>query len=76
MNMCQSTNDLIPSAKEMVVYDEMGKVIKAAQDFAEVLRNKADEFADVIKMGRTCLQDAVPMTLGKSSAPLPMPPND
>lgn len=65
MNMCQSTNDLIPSAKEMVVYDEMGKVIKAAEYFAEVLRSKADEFADVIKMGRTCLQDAVPMTLGQ-----------
>ena len=65
VNMCQSTNDLIPSAKEMVVYDEMGKVIKAAEYFAEVLRNKADEFADVIKMGRTCLQDAVPMTLGQ-----------
>lgn len=65
VNMCQSTNDLIPSAKEMVVYDEMGKVIKASEYFAEVLRSKADEFADVIKMGRTCLQDAVPMTLGQ-----------
>lgn len=49
----------------MVVYDEMGKVIKASEYFGEVLRSKADEFADVIKMGRTCLQDAVPMTLGQ-----------
>lgn len=65
VNMCQSTNDLIPTAKEMVVYDELGKVIAAGKYFAKVLWKKAKEFEDVIKMGRTCLQDAVPMTLGQ-----------
>lgn len=65
VNMCQSTNDLIPTAKEMVVYDELGKVIEAAGYFAEAFEKKAEEFADVIKMGRTCLQDAVPLTLGQ-----------
>ena len=65
VNMCQSTNDLIPTAKEMVVYDELGKVIEAAGYFAEAFEKKAEEFADVIKMGRTQLQDAVPMTLGQ-----------
>ncbi len=64
VNMCQSTNDLIPTAKEMVVYDELGKLISATEFFAETLNKKGDEFADVIKMGRTCLQDAVPLTLG------------
>ncbi len=65
VNMCQSTNDLIPTAKEMVVYDEIGKVILAAQHLSDILYKKAEEFADVIKMGRTCLQDAVPLTLGQ-----------
>jgi len=65
VNMCQSTNDLIPTAKEIVIYEELGKVISAAEYFADALQAKADEFADVIKMGRTCLQDAVPMTLGQ-----------
>ncbi len=64
VNMCQSTNDLIPTAKEMVVYDELGKLIEATDYFASVLNRKGQEFSDVIKMGRTCLQDAVPLTLG------------
>lgn len=65
VNMCQSTNDLIPTAKEIVVHDELGKVVEATKYFAQVLRQKQEEFKDVIKMGRTCLQDAVPMTLGQ-----------
>lgn len=65
VNMCQSTNDLIPTAKEMVVYDELGKVIEAARYLAAAFHRKEAEFADVIKMGRTCLQDAVPLTLGQ-----------
>lgn len=65
VNMCQSTNDLIPTAKEMVVYDELGKVIEAAKVLSASLHGKEAEFADVIKMGRTCLQDAVPLTLGQ-----------
>lgn len=65
VNMCQSTNDLIPTAKEMVIYDELGKVIEATDHLQASLAKKAEEFADVIKMGRTCLQDAVPLTLGQ-----------
>lgn len=65
VNMCQSTNDLVPTAKEMVVYEELGKVIEATEVLQDSLQKKAAEFADVIKMGRTCLQDAVPLTLGQ-----------
>ena len=64
VNMCQSTNDLIPTAKEIVVYEELGKVIEATKYLQAALQEKAEEFKDVIKMGRTCLQDAVPLTLG------------
>lgn len=65
VNMCQSTNDLVPTAKEMVIYEELGKVIDASKILQASLQKKATEFADVIKMGRTCLQDAVPLTLGQ-----------
>ncbi len=65
VNMCQSTNDLVPTAKEMVIYEELGKVIEATKILEKSLAAKQAEFADVIKMGRTCLQDAVPLTLGQ-----------
>ena len=64
VNMCQSTNDLIPTAKEMVVWEELGKVAAAARGLQAALERKAGEFRGIIKMGRTCLQDAVPITLG------------
>lgn len=68
VNMCQSSNDVIPTAKGFVVYEELGKAVKAAEFLAESLARKAEEFKDVIKLGRTCLQDAVPMTLGQEFA--------
>lgn len=64
VNMCQSTNDVSPTAKEMVVYECLGELIAHGEHLADVLAAKAEEFKDVIKMGRTCLQDAVPLTLG------------
>lgn len=64
VNMCQSSNDVIPTAKEAVVYEEFGKIIDATRYLQAALQRKAEEFKDVIKMGRTCMQDAVPLTLG------------
>lgn len=68
VNMCQSTNDVSPTAKEIVVYEVLGTLIERTEHFEEVLAKKADEFKDVIKMGRTCLQDALPITLGMEFA--------
>ena len=65
VNMAQSSNDVIPSAKDIVIYWEFEKLIAAADTLAASLENKALEFADVLKLGRTGLQDAVPETLGQ-----------
>ncbi len=65
VNMCQSSNDVVPTAKGIAIYNEVGRVIKAAAHLEAALEAKAAEFADVVKMGRTCLQDAVPITLGQ-----------
>ena len=63
--MCQSSNDVIPTAKGFVVHEELGKTIDAAGILAASLERKAEEYKDVVKLGRTCLQDAVPITLGQ-----------
>lgn len=65
VNMSQSTNCAYPSAAKLAVVFKHVSVITALEDLIMSLRNKADEFEDVIKMGRTQLQDAVPMTLGQ-----------
>ena len=64
VNMCQSSNDVVPTAKGIAIHNEVGRVLKAAAHLEAALDAKAAEFADVVKMGRTCLQDAVPITLG------------
>ena len=65
VNMCQSSNDVVPTAKGIAIHNEVGRVLKAAAHLEAALDAKAAEFADVVKMGRTCLQDAVPITLGQ-----------
>ncbi|WP_051866817.1 aspartate ammonia-lyase [Corynebacterium atypicum] len=64
VNMAQSTNDAYPTGFRLGVYAEMQKLIAAYDELCDALRAKGDEFAHVLKMGRTQLQDAVPMTLG------------
>lgn len=65
INMSQSTNDVYPTAIKVTLYELIYKL----KDSLRLLRNsceeKAIEFKDVLKMGRTQLQDAVPMTLGQ-----------
>ena len=65
VNMAQSTNDAYPTALRLAVIFATAPLVKALDDLAYAFKGKAVEFADVLKMGRTQLQDAVPMTLGQ-----------
>ena len=65
VNMGQSTNDVIPAAMKLACYSYLDKLISSAGYFQSALNEKALEFVDVVKMGRTCLQDALPITLGQ-----------
>ncbi len=65
VNMSQSTNDVYPTALKLAAHTGIVRLIDAMAHLRDAFRRKADEFADVLKMGRTQLQDAVPMTLGQ-----------
>lgn len=66
VNFCQSTNDVFPTAGKLTILELMPRLIGELARLESALDQKAVEFADVIKMGRTQLQDAVPTTLGRS----------
>jgi len=65
VNMSQSTNDVFPTAAKLAMLQQVHPAIKALNRLVHALREKSEEFRDVIKMGRTHLQDAVPITLGQ-----------
>ncbi len=65
VNMGQSTNDVYPTATRLALLETTAALIAASRALAEALDHKATAFADVLKVGRTHLQDAVPMTLGQ-----------
>lgn len=65
VNMAQSTNDAYPTALRLAVIFATEPMIAALDELAFAFKAKAVEFADVLKIGRTQLQDAVPMTLGQ-----------
>ena len=65
VNMAQSTNDVIPTAGKLTVLDLLAPLEKALVRLEKELAKKAEEFDDVITMGRTQLQDAVPIRLGQ-----------
>jgi aspartate ammonia-lyase len=65
VNLGQSTNDVYPTAIRLAVIDASQPLSRALTDLQQALRKKGEEFAGVLKMGRTQLQDAVPMTLGQ-----------
>ena len=65
VNMSQSTNDAYPTAVRLSIILAHRALVAALENLAYVLKEKAVEFGDVLKMGRTQLQDAVPMTLGQ-----------
>jgi fumarate hydratase class II len=65
VNASQSSNDVFPSAVHIAAARTLTALIRALDHLASVLEDKAAEFADVVKSGRTHLMDAVPVTLGQ-----------
>lgn len=65
VNRGQSSNDVIPSAVHIANRMEAPGLVAAVRALGASFRAKADEFASIVKIGRTHLQDAVPMTLGQ-----------
>jgi len=66
VNMGQSSNDVFPSAVHLAALDEIvNDLLPALEQLERALAAKADEFADVVKSGRTHWMDAVPVTLGQ-----------
>ncbi|MBU0489196.1 MAG: aspartate ammonia-lyase [Bacteroidetes bacterium] len=66
VNMSQSTNDAYPTAIKIALFNSNTSLIGVLRHLIESFDNKAIEFAHILKMGRTQLQDAVPMTLGQT----------
>ena len=66
VNMAQSTNDVIPSAGKLTILALLPGLLEQLERLHKALRDKSIEFDDVVKMGRTQLQDAVPIRLGQS----------
>src|SRR4051794_32495503 len=66
VNMSQSSNDTFPTAMHIAAAEQVKrKLIPAVEELREALHSKANAFADVVKIGRTHLQDATPITVGQ-----------
>jgi aspartate ammonia-lyase len=65
VNMCQSTNDAYPTGFRIAVYNSLLKLTEAVALLSNGFEHKSREFSTILKMGRTQLQDAVPMSLGQ-----------
>jgi aspartate ammonia-lyase len=65
VNASQSTNDVYPTALRLAAWFGLGRLIDAMASLRGAFETKAAEFSQVLKIGRTQLQDAVPMTLGQ-----------
>lgn len=65
VNLSQSTNDVYPTAIKLALYSSISDLQEVITELAKAFAEKGEEFAPLIKMGRTQLQDAVPMTLGQ-----------
>jgi fumarate hydratase class II len=65
VNMSQSTNDTFPTAMYIAAAEQLNKLIPNIQELHDAIDAKAKEFADVVKIGRTHLQDATPLTVGQ-----------
>lgn len=66
VNRSQSTNDVLPSAIKIACYEMIGELGEALGALRDAFAAKSAEFAEVLRLGRTCLQDAQPMTLGQA----------
>ncbi len=65
VNMSQSSNDTFPAAMHIAAVERMNKLIPAVLEVHLAIDAKANEFKDVVKIGRTHLQDATPLTVGQ-----------
>ena len=65
VNMAQSTNDTIPSATHLAIAPRLDKIVCEAEKLADAFDAKAKAFEHIVKVGRTCWQDALPVTLGQ-----------
>lgn len=65
VNMAQSTNDAVPTANHIAILNLSEKLLTTMEEMHATFQAKAKEFDDVIKMGRTHMQDAVPIRLGQ-----------
>src|SRR5256884_1300844 len=65
VNMSQSSNDTFPTAMHIAAAEQINKLIPAVQELRDAIDAKANEFKDVVKIGRTHLQDATPLTVGQ-----------
>jgi len=65
VNMSQSSNDTFPTAMHIAAAERMNKLIERVRQVKSAIDAKAEEFKDVVKIGRTHLQDATPLTVGQ-----------
>jgi fumarate hydratase, class II len=65
VNMSQSSNDTFPTAMHIAAAEQMNKLIPRVREVKSAIDAKAEEFKDVVKIGRTHLQDATPLTVGQ-----------
>src|SRR5690349_5526468 len=65
VNMSQSSNDTFPTAMHIAAAEQMNKLIPRVREVESAIETKAAEFKDVVKIGRTHLQDATPLTVGQ-----------
>jgi fumarate hydratase, class II len=65
VNMSQSSNDTFPTAMYIAGAEQLNKLIPAIREVHDAIAAKAEEFKDVVKIGRTHLQDATPLTVGQ-----------
>lgn len=65
VNMSQSSNDTFPTAMYIAAAEQMNKLIPKVRWLSETIKEKAERFKDVVKIGRTHLQDATPLTVGQ-----------
>lgn len=65
VNMSQSTNDVLPTAMKVAIYHALENTPRALFQLADAFSRKREEYSSVLRLGRTCLQDAQPMTYGQ-----------
>jgi len=65
VNMSQSSNDTFPTAMYIAAAEQLNRLIPGIQELRDAIDAKAKEFGDVVKIGRTHLQDATPLTVGQ-----------